>query len=92
MKFYCLFFLLTTSLIFCEKNPNLPTPYDSVELLPFDSRSHFGPRQANALKFLIKKQKASTVLEIGSYLGASSRFIAKLLPENGKVYAVDRLC
>lgn len=67
----------------------LPYPYNAIEVLPFDPLSHFGPRQSSALTHLIKTNNVKTVIEIGSYLGASTRFIAKLLPDEGRVYAID---
>lgn len=67
----------------------LPYPYNKIEVLPFDGTSHFGPRQAAGLSYLINNHNIATVVEVGSFLGASSRFIADSLPENGKVYSVD---
>lgn len=67
----------------------LPAPYNSVEILPFDNASHFGPRQEAGLSFVIKKYHPKIVVEIGSYLGASTRYIANLLLNDGVVYAVD---
>jgi len=72
-----------------DTNPSLPYPYNSVEILPFDPHAHFGSNQIEGLSYLIKHNKIKTVAEIGSYLGASTCFIAELLPYDGKVYAVD---
>jgi predicted O-methyltransferase YrrM len=71
------------------KQKNLPEPYSSVNLLPYVSGGHFGERQASGLKHVITLYQPKIVVEIGSYLGASTRFIANLLPEHGVVYAVD---
>jgi hypothetical protein len=38
---------------------------------------------------LIKKRQVKVVVEVGSWLGASTRHIANMLPEDGVVYAVD---
>ncbi len=70
-------------------NKSLPYPYNTITVLPFDSTGFFGKRQADGLSYLIARYKPKIVVEIGSYLGASTRFIAKLLPESGRVYAVD---
>lgn len=67
----------------------LPEPYNSIKILPFDGRGHFGKNQSEGLTYLIGAYRVKTVVEIGSYLGASTRFIAKLLPQDGKVYAID---
>lgn len=83
--FLCFSFLLLS----IENNENLPYPYNTIALLPFDGSGHFGSIQAEGLAYLINKYKPKVVVEIGSYLGASTRYIAKLLEENGIVYAVD---
>lgn len=67
----------------------LPAPYNSVELLPFDGTAHFGDRQKRGLLHVIQRYRPKSVVEIGSYLGASTRFIAQLLDDDGVVYAVD---
>ncbi len=66
---------------------NLPVPYNFIEDLPFDEHGWF-LNQA-PLEAIIQKHKPKTVIEIGSWLGSSTRFIAKLLPEKGMVYAID---
>ncbi|MEX0597446.1 MAG: class I SAM-dependent methyltransferase [Candidatus Paceibacterota bacterium] len=84
-KLLCMFIFFLQNI----NSANLPFPYNTITLLPFDPASHFGPRQENGLKYIITKYKPNIVIEIGSYLGASTRFIANLLPRDGKVYAVD---
>ena len=37
----------------------------------------------------LKIMPAKIVIEVGSWLGLSTRFIARILPENGTVYAID---
>lgn len=44
-----------------------------------------GPR----LEELIRDRKVNTIIEIGCWLGLSTRHMASLLPSGGKVYAVD---
>ena len=46
--------------------------------------------QANFLQFLIKANKFKSCLEVGTFTGYSSLSMALSLPENGKVYAIDK--
>lgn len=66
---------------------DLPPPYDSVDLLPFNPQGWYinGP----SLRRLLKDGNVKTVIEVGSWLGLSTRDIAKTLPDDGVVYAVD---
>lgn len=61
--------------------------YDSVELLPFDNHGWF--LNADPLRECLKKKPARVVIEIGCWLGFSTRFIAHQLPEGGRIYAID---
>ncbi len=65
----------------------LPPPYDTVELLPFNPQGWYinGP----SLEWLIKRGNVKVVIEVGSWLGLSTRHIAKTLPDDGVIYAVD---
>ncbi len=56
---------------------------------PFNSHSFFSEDNATSLSFLISKFKCKTIIELGSWLGASTRHIAKCLPEDGLIYAID---
>lgn len=66
---------------------SLPEPYRSIHLLPFDPHGWF--LNSIQLGSLILKNKPKVVIEVGSWLGLSTRFIASLLPPDGLVYAVD---
>src|SRR5579872_2430565 len=65
----------------------LPPPYDSVDLLPYNPQGWYinGP----SMEWLIRRGNVKTVIEVGSWLGSSTRHIAKTIPEDGIVYAVD---
>lgn len=91
MRFFPLFLLsfLFINDVASMDAMDLPHPYNTITVLPFDSGAHFGERQVAGLSYLIALSQAKIVIEIGSYLGASTRYIAKLLPDGGKVYAVD---
>lgn len=66
----------------------LPAPYNSLEkLLPFDNQGFY--LNGNWINHLFKNNIIHTAIEVGSWLGTSTRHIASLLPENGILYAVD---
>lgn len=67
----------------------LCSPYNITTLLPFNEHSWFGDSNALELKKLIKIGAIKNIVELGSWMGGSTRFMAKLLPVNGKIYAVD---
>lgn len=75
--------LLSTSFCFGE----IPEPYASIVQLPFDGHGWF--MNADPLKVIIDQKQPQIAIEIGSWLGLSTRFIASNMPENGKLYAVD---
>lgn len=75
-------------LIHCLTAQNLlPPPYDSVDLLPFNPQGWY--RNATTMEMLLRKSRAKVVVEVGSWLGSSTRHIAATLPPDGIVYAVD---
>jgi hypothetical protein len=86
-------FQLPTDLLFCAfssiafSEQALPEPYSSIEVLPFDGQGWF--HNAAELESLIDTRQVKTVIEVGSWLGLSTRFTASLLPKGGKLYAVD---
>ena len=86
--FFLYFILFSWTSGFADSvNPNLPAPYDEALLLPYSPEGWYlnhGP-----LARLIKKFNVQTVIEVGSWMGLSTIDIARMLPENGKVYAVD---
>lgn len=66
---------------------NIPEPYCSIKDLPFDPHGWFS--NATPLEACLHEQRTMTVIEVGSWLGASTRFIASKIPEGGKLYAID---
>ncbi|WP_068469080.1 class I SAM-dependent methyltransferase [Candidatus Protochlamydia phocaeensis] len=66
---------------------SFPEPYRSIRDLPFDDHGWF--YNHIPLQLCLAVKPARTVIEVGSWLGSSTRFIASLLPEEGKVYAID---
>ena len=78
-----MFFLLGGTFLFGE----IPEPYRSIHSLPFDEHGWF--QNGAPLEACLKQKPAKTVIEVGSWLGLSTRFIATTLPKHGVVYAVD---
>lgn len=67
----------------------LPEPYASVEILPFDGHGWFCPPNQEALDAAIHRISPNVVVEVGCWLGSSTRFIAERVKPGAKVYAVD---
>jgi predicted O-methyltransferase YrrM len=66
----------------------LPEPYNSItELLPFEPQGWY--RHAKIMEMLFDKYKPKVVIEVGCWFGESTRHLASLLEEGGKLYAVD---
>jgi hypothetical protein len=69
-------------------NSERPAPYNELkEVLPYDRHGWYS--NSKELKQLISDHRVRTVVEVGCWLGKSTRHIAKQLPRNGKIYAVD---
>lgn len=63
---------------------------DAAEhLLPFDDHGWFKDSNRKALGKILRQKRIRTVVELGSWLGKSSRFIARHLVRGGKLYCVD---
>ncbi len=75
----CLYFLPLAA--------QMPEPYCSINDLPFDGHGWFG--NAEYLEHQISHKKPKVIIEVGSWLGCSTRFMAGMLPRGGKLYAVD---
>lgn len=80
-------FLLTLCAATNFLTANLAEPYASIEVLPFDGHGWFA--NSVPLQMLLDIKKPKTVIEIGSWLGCSTRFIATNLEKGSKLYAVD---
>lgn len=82
-RFLSLLILLIST---CHANP-LPEPYASIEVLPFDAHGWFV--NAGPMEHLLNAKKPKIAIEVGAWLGLSTRFIAQHLAEGGKIYAID---
>lgn len=64
-----------------------PEPYASTWKLPRDDHGWF--RNHDQLRAALAETPANTVVELGSWLGLSARFMARLLSPGGKLYCID---
>jgi len=79
--------LLTCTSIFLSLCADiLPEPYASINELPFDDHGWFGNQ---AQLDMIFRDDIKVVIEIGSWLGKSTRYFAEKVGPQGKVYAID---
>lgn len=79
------FFSFLTLQISAENS--LPEPYNSVELVPFNSHGFYS--NAGRIENMFKANNPKIVIEVGCWIGESTRHMASLLPADGVVYAVD---
>lgn len=84
-KTFLIFILLRLS--FSATADCIPEPYCSIKNLPFDDHGWFINQKQ--LDDCIREIEPKTVIEIGSWLGSSTRFIAERLGDKCKLYAVD---
>lgn len=71
----------------CYLSAEMPEPYRSINVLPFDGQGFFTNQEP--LKNLIHQKSVKSAIEVGSWLGYSTRFIASEMGEDGVVYAID---
>jgi len=66
---------------------DIPEPYCHIKDLPFDPHGWFSNSEELARQ--ITSLRPKVIIEIGAWLGSSTRFMADLLPKGGKLYAID---
>jgi predicted O-methyltransferase YrrM len=87
---WLLYFYLLVIPTWLYNSTEIPEPYKSTILLtPKYFDGWFFPVNKKMLDYFIKNQKPLVVAEIGSWLGASTIFMAELLSDNAKIYAID---
>ena len=87
---YLFFFVLqiVSALGMLTLHSDLPSPYNQVSpLLPFNDFGWYG--NETLMEELIQNRNVTTIIEVGSLLGKSTRHLAASLPIGGHVYAVD---
>lgn len=65
----------------------MPEPYASIRNLPYDGHGWF--INEKQMEECMKTCNPTTVIEVGSWLGLSTRFMAMRMPKGSKLYAVD---
>lgn len=70
-----------------RKSSSMPEPYCSIRDLPFDPQGWFN--NGTPMEAWLQAIQPRSVIEVGSWLGSSTRFIAARLPAGAKLYAVD---
>jgi hypothetical protein len=85
---YICLFLLFCFPTFLASSPADRFPYNTLkEVLPYNDFGWYYAQEP--IEKIIKEKNVRVVIELGSWLGKSTRHIASLLPENGVVWAVD---
>lgn len=65
----------------------IPEPYCSINDLPFDGSGWF--KNAEEMQDILILLQPKVAIEVGSWLGLSTRFIAEIIPEKSTLYAID---
>lgn len=82
--------LLTLLPVFLlQSNLSPHSVYDFIKKVPFDDHGWFPSSNQEMLGKIIQQKKPKIVIEVGSWLGASTRYIAQTIPQGSIVYAVD---
>lgn len=64
-----------------------PQVYESINPLPFNSHGWY--QHAKVFEKIFHEHEINNIIEVGSWLGSSTRHLAQLIPKNGKVFAID---
>ena len=67
----------------------LPEPYQSIQVLPYDMHGWFKEENQVHLKKLIARVQPNVVVELGTWLGWSAIYMAECMKPAGILYAVD---
>lgn len=65
----------------------IPEPYASIKDLPFDGHGWF--MNGDYIAATMALYEPVVAIEVGAWLGSSTRYIAERLPPGGKLYAID---
>lgn len=67
----------------------LPEPYKSVNILPQDMQGWLNVENKALLKQLVERYQPNVIVELGSWQGLSSVYLAGLMKKTGVLYAID---
>ncbi len=87
MKYLIFLLMSCTSIYAISDLEKAPKPYSEIDVLPPYNHGFFVNQQP--LKDFFESKKIKIVIELGSWLGASTIYMANLLPEDGLIYAID---
>ncbi|CAO4839233.1 MAG: tRNA 5-hydroxyuridine methyltransferase [Holosporales bacterium] len=74
---------------FCLLDDDLYRLKEQTDKMP-ERKMQITPDQGRYLQFLIQSYGLKDILEIGVYTGTSTLYMAKALPEEGKIIALDK--
>lgn len=87
-KFFLFLCMQSLFTVIALAGEDIPEPYRSVIDLPFDPHGWFG--NAEQLSNCFQEIEIKTIIEVGSWLGASTTYLGNHVSnKGGKVYAVD---
>ncbi len=87
MKYTYLIFIVLSHFISCSLYAN--DPYVNLKVLPLNKWGWFQDNNKIKLREFIQKYKPKTIVELGSFLGESTVFLASHCDPDCKIYAVD---
>ncbi len=64
-----------------------PQVYETIDLLPFNAHGWYP--HSEIFEKIFQEREIKNIIEVGSWLGCSTRHFAQLIPEDGKVFAID---
>src|ERR1700722_2585716 len=74
-------------LFVCSEANATSSFYEDLKVLPLDEHGMFSNKYY--LDQMLTLYHPKTVIEVGTWLGLSARYIASNLPQEGKVYCID---
>ncbi len=85
-------FLILTFFAFFNisaNNGDYPEPYRWIKLLPLNLDGWFSEYSREPIKNIMNQINPKTIVEVGSWMGLSTSFIAQNMPNNCILYAID---
>ena len=57
--------------------------------MPYNPHNYFSPYNLRGFFRLLNIYPIKTIIEVGTWMGGSTRYMAEILPEDGIIYGVD---